>query len=496
MNRLRRNLVLLGAMPAIAGPAEAAEALLAMRSEPRAGRGASAGDRKRKTFDVIVIGSGGAGLAAAISAREAGAAQVAVVEKMPVIGGNTLLSSGVYNAPDPALQQPLGIEDSTALFFRQTYEAGRFKGRPELIRILTESALPTKKWLEKQGVRFQNRPFQVYGGLWPRSYYPKISHGRGYIAALSARCLALGIPIRTEAAATAIRRNEAGRVVGIDVAENGRTVELQARKGVVIASGGFSANEPLCAKLDPRLKGLPHTGADSATGEMLFTAEKAGAALADMKEIQCNLGPRIGHAYRSAFHLNVTRYILVNRNGDRFVAEDGARDVIRDAVFAQPGGEVFTVVDTDGFQAMSSLFQQTSMMGARTGDTFSGQTIAGMAEAMGVPAGRLESAVSAYNLAVEARCDPVGRESWMLAHRIERPPFYAAKVQMCVHYTMGDIVVDGQARVLDRDGRVIPGLFAAGEATSGVHGANRVGGNGLVDAFVFGRIAGASAARD
>lgn len=446
------------------------------------------------SVDVLVVGSGAAGLSAAISAKEAGAGRVLIVEKMPVVGGNTLVSSGVFNAPDSERQKPLGIEDSERLFFEQTYEAGRRKGKPALIRIMTRSALPTKRWLEAQGVAFQETPFQVYGGLWPRSFYPKISHGRGYVAALSGRCASLGIPIRTEAEATALLKDESGRVVGATVASNGVQAEIAARRAVIVASGGFSANGELCARLDPRLKGLPHTGLDSATGEMLAAAERAGAALADMKEIQCNLGPRVGHLHRSGFHLNVTRYILVNRRGERFAAEDGARDVLRDAVFAQPGGEVFAVVDRDGFQSMSSLFQQRSIMGKRTGDTFSAPSIRELARLMKVDPERLERTVAEYNAAVDKKRDALGRERWMLVHHLEKPPFFAAKVIMSVHYTMGGIVIDERARVLDKGGRVIPGLYAAGEATSGVHGSNRIGGNGLLDAFVFGRIAGREAA--
>ena len=492
MTILRRNLFGL-ALAASVLPNPLFASATASGSNPGSKGGKNEG---RRVFDVIVIGSGAAGLAAAISAKEAGASDVLIVEKMPVIGGNTLLSSGVFNAPDPTLQKPQGIEDSTDLFFKQTYEAGREKGRPALIRILVDEALPTKHWLEKQGVHFQNKPFQVYGGLWPRSYYPTISHGRGYVAILSERCVRLGIPIRTETEVTNLLKDENGRVTGVIAQENGRELRLSARRGVVIASGGFSANGKLCAELDPRLKGLPHTGAKSATGEMLFVAERAGAQLVDMGEIQCNLGPKIGHAHRSGFHLNVTNYILVNRDGKRFVAEDGARDVIRDAVFAQPGGEVFSIVDSDGFQTMSALFQQASMMGVRTGDTFRGRTVADMAKAMGVPPAALEDTIAQYNRAVDDKRDPVGREPWMLVRRIERPPFFAAKVQMCVHYTMGGIAIDEGSRVLDTSGKVIPGLYAAGEATGGVHGANRVGGNALVGAFVFGRIAGENAARE
>ena len=156
-----------------------------------------------------------------------------------------------------------------------------------------------------------------------------------------------------------------------------------------------------------------------------------------------------------------------------------------------------TVVEVgprDGFQSMSSLFQQRSIMGKRTGDTFSAPSIRELARLMKVDPERLERTVAEYNAAVDKKRDALGRERWMLVHHLEKPPFFAAKVIMSVHYTMGGIVIDERARVLDKGGRVIPGLYAAGEATSGVHGSNRIGGNGLLDAFVFGRIAGREAA--
>lgn len=445
--------------------------------------------------DILVIGSGAAGLAAALAAKETDPkCAVLVIEKMPIIGGNTLLSSGVFNAPDPALQAPLGIQDSPAFFFKQTFDAGHRTADPKLVQLLCKNALDAKHWLEQQGIVFRNKPFQVYGGLWPRSYWPKISHGRGYIAALSKRCELAGIPIRTEAAAHSLIKNPAGCVIGVSARVQGRPVRFYARRGVIIATGGFSANSALCAELDPRLKGLSHTGGPGATGEMLLAARAAGVRLVGMQDIQCNLGPQAGHAHRSGFHLTVTRYILVNRDGRRFVAEDGARDVLRDAVFAQPGAEVFAIVDRDGFQAMSSLFQQASMMGAGSGDTSSADSPAALARQIGVPPLALEETIQIYNRAVTTKEDPVGRERWMLEHKLEKPPFYAARVQMCVHYTMGGIAINEHAEALGTDGEPVPRLFAAGEATGGIHGANRIGGNALLDAVVFGRIAGASAA--
>lgn len=451
--------------------------------------GEAVGDDK---YDVIVVGSGAAGLTAAIFAADKGA-KVVVFEKMPVIGGNTLISSGILNAPDPERQKPQGIQDSEELFYNQTLQAGHFKSNPELLRVLVQNAKPTLDWLESIGVKFKKGVFQVYGGLWPRSHYPSVSHGRGYIAALSEECRKRNIPIVTNAEVFEIVK-EGSRVVGVKVRYKGKEELSHAGKGVVIASGGFTANLDKCYELDARLKGMKYTGSPSATGEMLEMARKAGAQLAGLEDIQCNLGPDVGYTHRSGFHLDVTRHILVNNQGKRFVAEDNTRDYIRDAVLAQPDKVVFSVVDKDGFQNLSSLFQQAGILGEREGEHYSADSVSELAAKMKVPYQNLEASIRQYNEAVDTKKDPFGRESWMLKQKIQHPPFYAARVKMAIHYTMGGIVINKFAQVLDSEGEPIPGLYAAGEASTGVHGTNRVGGNGLLDAFIFGRVAGERAA--
>ncbi len=443
-------------------------------------------------YDVIVIGSGAAGLTAAIFAADKGK-KVAVFEKMPVIGGNTLISSGILNAPDPHRQDLQGIQDSEDLFFNQSFQAGHFKSNPQLLSLMVKNANPTLRWLESIGVKFKKGVFQVYGGLWPRSHYPSISHGRGYVAVLSEQCRIRNIPIYTNCEVyELIKKN--GKVSGVKVLYKGEERIFNAQNGVVIASGGFTANLNKCYKLDPNLHGMKYTGAPSATGEMLDIAEKAGAQLKDLEEIQCNLGPDIGYKHRSGFHLDVTRHILVNKLGNRFVAEDNARDVIRDAVFIQPERIVFSLVDKGGFQNLGSLFQQASILGEREGEHYSALTIEELARKMKVPYQNLKNSIDHYNSAVDTKKDSFGRERWMLQEKIQNPPFYAARVKMAIHYTMGGIVINEKAQVLDKNNEPISGLYAAGEVTTGVHGKNRVGGNGLLDAFVFGRIAGESVA--
>lgn len=263
--------------------------------------------------DVIVIGSGAAGMSAAISAKDKGAKTV-ILEKMPIIGGNTLISSGVVNAPDEKNQKLQGIEDSNEWFYKQTLAAGHDKADPALVKVLTDRSYQTIQWLESIGVKFKKGVFQVYGGLWPRGHYPSVSHGRGYVAALSEQCRAKDIPILTNVEVVALIK-EGSRVVGVEARFKNQLRKFYADKAVIIASGGFSANKALYAKMDPRLEGMTFTGASSATGEMIGIAEKAGAAVSDMEYIQCNLGPDVGYTHRSGYHLDVTRHVLVNIHG-------------------------------------------------------------------------------------------------------------------------------------------------------------------------------------
>ncbi len=448
--------------------------------------------------DIVVIGSGAAGLSAALSAAGLGKS-VLILEKMPVIGGNTLLSTGLINAPDPERQKQFKIDDSNELFFKQTYEAGHRKGNTELIQVLVDKALPTIQWLEQFGIQFKEEVIQIYGGIWPRGHNPKVSHGRGYVNFLSKACKEKGIPIKTHTQALSLLfETEEGKkkIVGVKALSNNIPVEFKSKNGVIIATGGFSANLKLCSQLDPRLKGMKYTGSPSATGDIFKAVQEVGGQLKDLEQIQCNLGPIDKFTYRSGYHTDVKRHILVNNKGKRFVAEDGLRDILRDAVLAQPGGEVFILVDSDGYQALSSRFQQNGATSENLGYGWKADSIKKLADKMKVSSKNLEEAVAQYNAAVDSKKDVFGREPWMLVKKISKPPFYATKARMAIHYTMGGIVIDTKARVLDNDNKPIENLYAAGEVTTGIHGTNRVGGNGILDAFVFGKIAGESAANN
>lgn len=451
--------------------------------------------------DVVVVGGGGAGLAAAVSAAER-KLRVILLEKEAAFGGNTAVSTGLFAAVDPVRQQKQGIEDSEELYAEQMLQSGRGKSDPKLVRTLAHEAPSTLRWLESMGLRFSDELIESYGSHWVRDHRPLTANGLGYIRVLVTQAMRMGVDLRTNAPVVKILTDEKGRVTGVRVLKtpdsaNGKGrdgkneyVVVLARYGVILASGGFGANPDMVARYAPNLADLTTDNAPGNTGEMIVEAARIGAMLRDMSEIQCLPGCPQGRTHRVRLHTDVSRFIMVNHDGKRFVREDGRRDALRDAVLALPERYAFSIVDNRGLESHNILVQKETVIGVETGDAFRADSLEELARKIGVPAGALIESVETYNRAVSSKRDPFGRDPMNLIYEIRTPPFWACLAGMTVHTTMGGIAIDEHARVLDATGRPIPKLYAAGETTGGVHGANRLGAHGLPDALTFGRIAG------
>lgn len=449
-----------------------------------------------ESFDVVVVGAGGAGLTAAIVAREAGA-KTLLLEKMAFPGGNTIIAGGGFNAAIKEDYEKAGIKDSPELHASQTLEAGDFRADPALVKVLTEGAPESVAWLKKRGVKFQDYIYQIYGGIYPRCRNPIGPRGQAYIQVLVPEAKRVGVDLRTNAKVTRIFRESPleGRVTGVEVEIKGRKLNIEARKGVVCAAGGFSANAAMCGLHDPRLEKLGTTNQPGATGEVLVNMIDIGAETTGLDYIQCIPEKPLDVKHNPALSTQVDRFVFVNHEGNRFVAEDSRRDVLRDAVLAQTKMEAFPVIDDVGFELQKNSKGPENEAARKAGTLFIGNTIEELAGKMGVPAEALRKTIDAYNKAVDTKQDPFGRKENMLIHKIEKAPFYSGRIVMARHHTMGGVRIDPKTRVLDRQGKVIPGLYAAGEVTGGIHGTNRVGGNAIADIFTFGRIAGESAAK-
>lgn len=447
-----------------------------------------------ETVDVVIIGSGGAGLSAAIEASKAGAS-VIVLEQMPKAGGNTLISGSGYNAVDPKRQGAMGIEDSTDLFFDQTMESGDSKNDPELVRILVDGAYDGVEFLESFGMEWQDEISTAPGGLYQRRHMP----ANGALGVPMINALLKGaeegnvrIMLNTKATEIVMDNN---KVVGV-IAEGktGNKITLNVNKGVVIATGGFSANvemreqyNTIWPTLDKNVLTTNHPGAD---GSGIELATNIGADLVDMEYIQLfPYGNPKNGSMTGSIMKQPENAIYLNSEGLRFVDEYGRRDVVSSAILAQTDSLMFVIVDGKTYVDDNAPTDFGTTIGEEVASSRSvkGNTIEELAVAMNMDPKIVKKEVDKYNAGVDAKNDVFGKTPM---NKIDTAPYYGSPRTPTVHHTMGGIKINSDTQVLNKDGEVINGLYAAGEVVGGVHGSNRVGANALSEIIVFGRIAG------
>jgi fumarate reductase flavoprotein subunit len=442
----------------------------------------------REQADVVVIGSGGAGLAAAVAALDKGV-RVIVLEKEPVAGGNTKLAAGGMNAAETAAQRKLGIADKKQTMIDDTMKGGHNVNDPALVAELANQSAASIDWLTELGADMSDVG-RMGGASINRSHRPAGGAGVGAHVAqvLWDSAIDRGADIRFNSRAVRILENEAGKVTGVLVHGAYTGYYAIGAKAVVLATGGFARNNTLVASLDRNLKGFKNTNQPGATGDGLEVALLAGAATRDLEYIQAHptYSPVGGVLVTEAVRGNGS--IMVNSGGERFVNEITTRDKAAAAILAQQGGHAWLVFD-DGVRKSLSKIESFVHLGIVN----EGVTIEALAEKIGLPPAVLSVTIAAYNGFVDNGNDVEFRRP-DLPRKLGSPPFYAIEVTPAVHHTMGGVMIDSETEVIGTDGRVIPGLFAAGEATGGVHGANRLGGNAVSDIITFGRIAGVEAA--
>ena len=358
------------------------------------------------TTEVLVIGSGGAGLASAVSAAQGGA-KVTVMEKLGFVGGNTMLCSGYYNCVDPKRQEPQGIKDSVELHVKQTLAAGDYRADPELVRMLAEGAPKSVEWLKKIGVHFRPGIYQIYGGLWPRCRNPEGQSGSDYIKACVQYAKKISLDVKTGHKVTRIIRQEpnAGRVLGVEVEIDGKKENWRAMKGVVAAAGGYAANAQMCAFFDPRLEKLNTTNQPCSTGEVLRSIQDINGLAVGMDYIQCIPWTAPGYKNVADVFQAIEYTIFVNKEGKRYVAEDNRRDVIRDATLAQTDQTVYQVTDVVGFEENNKFYNEMNHVALKNGTLFAADTIEELAKKVKLPPEVLKKTVEEYMKAFEESMD-------------------------------------------------------------------------------------------
>ena len=485
--------------------------------------------------DVVVVGAGGAGMTAAITAAGEGKS-VVVLESQSMVGGNSVRATGGMNAAKTVYQDenefgesagvektlktaaekyadnetitalaktvseqwaayqanPTGYFDSVELMELDTMIGGKGINDPELVETLCANSADAIDWLDEHGITLHN--VSSFGGASVKRIHrpvnaegKTVSVGSYMIPLLQENCEKAGVKMMLDTTANEILTDANGAAVGVKATgASGETVTVNA-KAVVLATGGFGANLDMVVKYKPELKGFMTTNAPGIQGQGIEMAQAIGAATVDMDQIQIHPTVEANTAALITEGLRGDGAILINEEGKRFIDEVGTRDVVSAAEIAQTGSYSWLVVD----QAMadaSSVIQGY----IKKGYTVTGATYEELGKAMGVDAAAFAETMEKWNGYVEAKNDPdFGRTSF--ANPLNTAPYYAVKVTAGVHHTMGGLKINANTEVLNEKGEVIPGLFAAGEVTGGVHGANRLGGNAVADFTVFGRIAGAAA---
>ena len=485
--------------------------------------------------DVVVVGAGGAGMTAAITAAAEGKS-VVILESQSMVGGNSVRATGGMNAGKTVYQDenefgesagvektlktaaekyadnetitalaktvseqwaayqanPTGYFDSVELMELDTMIGGKGINDPELVETLCANSADAIDWLDEHGITLHN--VSSFGGASVKRIHrpvnaegKTVSVGSYMIPLLQENCEKAGVKMMLDTTATEILTDANGAAVGVKATgASGETVTVNA-KAVVLATGGFGANLDMVVKYKPELKGFMTTNAPGIQGQGIEMAQAIGAATVDMDQIQIHPTVEANTAALITEGLRGDGAVLINEEGKRFIDEVGTRDVVSAAEIAQTGSYSWLVVD----QAMadaSSVIQGY----IKKGYTVTGATYEELGKAMGVDAAAFAETMEKWNGCVEAKNDPdFGRTSF--ANPLNTAPYYAVKVTAGVHHTMGGLKINANTEVLNEKGEVIPGLFAAGEVTGGVHGANRLGGNAVADFTVFGRIAGAAA---
>ncbi len=448
------------------------------------------------TADIVVIGGGGAGMTAAISAAEEGKS-VILLEKNSILGGNTARASSGMNAAETHYEEEQGVEDSVQSFIDDTMASGKNMNDPELVKVLAENTSGAIDWLDSEGIEL-NGPLATMGGLSAnRTHRPVdadgniIPVGSYLVDKLSARMDELGIEVHTNTAATEIIMED-GKAAGVKATgSSGNNVTIHA-DAVIVATGGFGGNMDKVTEYRPDLEGYISTNVTTASGDAIDFLGDLNADFVDLDQIQLHPtvvptdGTLVGEALRG------DGAILVNKEGHRFFNETGTRDEVSAAEIEQPTGNVWLIVNQDMYEGSAVISKLE-----KGGYLVNGDTLDDLAKAMDFDADATEAlkeTVETWSGYVASGVDEdFGREIGAVKTDLSSGPYYAVNVGPGIHHCMGGVKINTSAEVIDTEGNPIEGLYACGEVTGGIHGANRLGGNAVADIVVYGRIAAESA---
>lgn len=445
-------------------------------------------DQLKDSYDVIIIGAGGAGMSAALEAKANGANPV-IFEKMPIAGGNTLKSSSGMNASETKFQKEQGIEDSNDLFYEQTLKGGHDTNDREMLRFFVDNSGAAIDWLDSIGIKLNN--ITITGGMnEKRTHRPEDGSAVGgyLVNGLLNNIQEQDIPLFVNANVKEITMQD-GNVNGVKVVFNDTDEKMITAKAVIVATGGFGSNQDIISEVRPDLKGLVTTNQVGSTGDGIQMIEKLGGTTVDMDQIQVHPTVQQDKSYLIGEAVRGEGAILVSNEGKRFTNELDTRDHVTAAINTLPEKSAFLVFDSGVKSRVKAIEQYEKMGFVKTGDT-----IEALAQEMGIPADQLQATLDTWNNSVKDKNDSEFGRSTGMDNDLSTAPYYAIQIAPGIHYTMGGVKINTNTEVLNESGDPIPGLFAAGEVTGGLHGQNRIGGNSVAEIIIFGRQAGIKAA--
>ena len=454
--------------------------------------------------DVVIIGSGFAGLAAAIEAGNAGAS-VIILEKMKGRGGNSIISDGLVAAAGSTLQIEQGIKDTPGNMFDDMLKAGLGLNHPELVQLLVEKSAAALQWtIEELGVRYQQKVTQLGGHSRPRSHTTSTQSGSIIIRQMLAKIKSQGMTVRSRVYFEKFTQDSSGAITGVQIregyqfpdAKSGSAKLIRTAKAVVLATGGFANDVAFRSVQDPRLDvEIDSTNKRATTAEALKEALRIGAAPVHLSWIQ--LGPwaspderMYGFGPLFASYVAMPYGIMVDpATGKRFVNELADRKIRADAIL-DSGKPCIGIADSQGVQSSGQKIDRC----LKRNVVKSFDDLTQLAENYGIPETTLKETVEEYNEYVIQKQDKAFEKPILKGVRpLVQAPFYGIRLWPKVHHTMGGVRINTKAQVINLDGQPIEGLYAAGEATGGVHGACRLGSCAITDCLVFGRTAGKNA---
>lgn len=441
-------------------------------------------DKLKDEYDIVIVGAGGAGMTAALEAKARGM-NPAIFEKMPIAGGNTLKSSSGMNASETKFQKEQNIEDSNDLFYQETLKGGNSTNDKKLLRFFVDNSASAIDWLDSMGIRLNS--ITITGGMSvKRTHRPEDGSavGQYLVNGLLKNIQEKDIPLFANADVKEITVKD-GKINGVRVLFNQKNEKTIKAAAVVVATGGYGANMDLIAQVRPDLVGLVTTNQPGSTGDGIKMIEKLGGTTVDMDQIQIHPTVQQEKSYLIGEAVRGEGGILVSSKGKRFTNELNTRDVVTAAINSLPEKSAFLVFDS-GVKSRVKAIEQYQQMGF----VIQGDSIEALAKKMNVPDNQLKATLDTWNNAVKNKKDAEFGRTTGMDNALSGKTLYAIKIAPGIHYTMGGVKINTNTEVLNKEGKPIPGLFAAGEVIGGLHGQNRIGGNSVADIAIFGRQAG------